>query len=353
MPSHLPYTPTTPRSAASCAQTHPTRTDHGSWVLVSARKAHEPISPCNDHFNRFDVREWTRTESRVSAGSSTVAARNHGGGGPTTFTTHDELVQVRESRRRPSWLSHTAAAPASWTRLIAVRERRARATAVGEVDGRSIGRSDAQGPFGPAPPSKKPRTTTNISDYYRDATRERRDDEHTTPRNTTRHGAIRNSIARKPRDGDATPSLATTTFPTRASTRMRMRAGDDEAGARSQWRRRRRGAVQRNDGGGVVPETPHARRGARVSRARTVQIDRFCARSTTRRARYDGGGKGRDGGCEMPDGRRSCARGACLSLGGRFPPRRAVCKGCCGVVFRGRAANALWRAPSSAPPIAL
>ena len=28
-------------------------------------------------------------------------------------------------------------------------------------------------------------------------------------------------------------------------------------------------------------------------------------------------------------------------------------EGCCGVVFRGRAANAPWRAPSSAPPIAL
>ena len=36
VPSHLPYSPTTPRSAASCAHTHPTRTDHGSWVLVSA-----------------------------------------------------------------------------------------------------------------------------------------------------------------------------------------------------------------------------------------------------------------------------------------------------------------------------
>jgi hypothetical protein len=92
-----------------------------------------------------------------------------------------------------------------------------------------------------------------------------------------------------------------------------MRTGDDEAGARSQWRRRRRGAVQRNDGGGVVPETPHARRGARVPRVRSIQTDRVCARSTTRRARYDGGDKGRDGGWEMPDGRRSCARGACPS----------------------------------------
>lgn len=121
----------------------------------------------------------------------------------------------------------------------------------------------------------------------------------------------------------AVPSVAATIFTTRASTRMRMRAGDDEAGARSQWRRRRRGAVQRNDGGGVVPETPHARRGARVPRVRSTQTDRVCARSTTRRARYDGGDKGRDGGREMPDGRRSCARGACPS-GFVPPPLRAV-----------------------------
>jgi hypothetical protein len=89
--------------------------------------------------------------SRVSAGPSTAAARNHGGGGPTTCTTHDELVQVRVSRGRPSWLSHTAAAPPSWTWPIAPRERRARATAVGKVVGRSIERSDARGPFGPTP----------------------------------------------------------------------------------------------------------------------------------------------------------------------------------------------------------
>jgi len=52
-----------------------------------------------------------RAESRrVSAGPRTVAARNHGGGGPSTFTTHGELVQVRVSRGRPYWLSHMAAA---------------------------------------------------------------------------------------------------------------------------------------------------------------------------------------------------------------------------------------------------
>ena len=129
MPCHLPYIPTTPRSAAFCAHIHSTRTDHGSWVLFSARKAHEPVLLFDDYNNQSDVRERTRTEIRLSAGSSTVAARNHGGGGPTTFTTHDELVQVRMNRGRPSWSSQTAAAPPSRTRLIAIRERRARATA--------------------------------------------------------------------------------------------------------------------------------------------------------------------------------------------------------------------------------
>ena len=191
MPRYPSCNPTTSRSAASCAPIHPTRTDHGSWVLMSARKAHEPISPCDDYYNRFDIREWTRTESRLSAGSSTVAARNHGGGGPTAFTPHDELVQVRMNRGRPSWSSQTAAAPPSRTRLIAIRERRARATAVGKVVGRSIERSDTRGPFGPTPPSKEPRDDENIR-LVMIATRERRDDEHTTPRNTTtrRHQEI-------------------------------------------------------------------------------------------------------------------------------------------------------------------
>ena len=241
-----------------------------------------------------------------------AAAHNHGGGGPTTCATHGEFVQERVSRGRPPWLSHTAAAPPSWTWLNAIRERRARATAVGKVVGRSIERSDTWGAFGPAPPSKEPHDDENIR-LVMIATGERVSTTNTRRHGTRRHGAISKSIARKLRDGDATPSLATITSPTRASTRMRMRAGDDEAGARSQWRRRRRGAVQRNDGGGVVPETPHARRGARVPRVRSTQTDRVCARSTTRRARYDGGDKGRDGGWEMPDGRRSCARGACPS----------------------------------------
>ena len=128
MPCHLPYIPTTPRSAAFCAHIHSTRTDHGSWVLFSARKAHELVLLFGVYYNRFDVRERTRTEIRLSAGSSTVAARNHGGGAPTTCTTHDELVQVRLSKGRPSWLSHTAAAPPSWIRLIAAvaRARRSR-----------------------------------------------------------------------------------------------------------------------------------------------------------------------------------------------------------------------------------
>ena len=52
MPRHLPCTPETSRSAAFCAQIHPPPTDHGSWVLVSARKAHEPISPCDHGYHR-------------------------------------------------------------------------------------------------------------------------------------------------------------------------------------------------------------------------------------------------------------------------------------------------------------
>ena len=119
-------TPTTLRSAASCTQIYLTRTDHGSWVLVSASQAHELALSCHADYHRFDVREWTRTESRVSAGPSTAAARNHGDGGPATCTTHGKLAQVRVSRGRPSWLSHTAAAPPSWTRPIATRATRAR-----------------------------------------------------------------------------------------------------------------------------------------------------------------------------------------------------------------------------------
>ena len=193
-------------------------------MLVSASQAHELVLSCHDDYHRFDVREWTRTESRLSAGPSTAAARNHGGGGPTTCTTHDELVPVRVSRVRPSWLSHTAAAPPSWTWPIAPRERRARATAVGKVVGRSIERSDARGPFGPTPPSKKPRTTTEVSGDDRDATRERRDDERTNTRHrNTRHGDIRKRSRRSLAMAMAVPSVAATIFTTRASTRMRMR----------------------------------------------------------------------------------------------------------------------------------
>ena len=101
MPCHLPYIPTTPRSATFCAHIHSTRTDHGSWVLFSARKAHELVLLFGVYYNRFDVRERTRTEIRLSAGSSTVAARNHGGGAPTTTcTTHDELVQCEIPNHR-------------------------------------------------------------------------------------------------------------------------------------------------------------------------------------------------------------------------------------------------------------
>ena len=67
----------------------------------------------------------------------------------------------------------------------------------------------------------------------------------------------------------ATQSLTTTIFATRAGTRILMRAGDDD-GARSLRRRRWRGGVvataqrSRHKGGGVVLETPRARRGAQA-----------------------------------------------------------------------------------------
>ena len=89
----------------------------------------------------------------------------------------------------------------------------------------------------------------------------------------------------------------------------------------------RRSATQRRLRRGARDTTRTSRR-ARVPRVRSFQTDRVCARSTTRRARYDGGDKGRDGGWEMPDGRRSCARGACPS-GFAFPP-----EGCFGVASR-------------------
>ena len=83
----------------------------------------------------------------------------------------------------------------------------------------------------------------------------------------------------------ATPSLTTTIFATRAGTRILMRAGDGN-GARSLRRRRRRGGVatgdsaaqcdKRHKGGGVVLETPHARRGAQaLERERAY----FCRRA--------------------------------------------------------------------------
>ena len=231
-----PTPPTTPRSAASCAQIHPTRTDHGSWVLVSAGKAHERISPCNDDYNWFDVREWTRTESRVSTGSSTVAARNHGGGGPTTFITHGEVAQVRESTvlvvKHP--LRGLGLSP--FESDVRVQRRSVR---------QSVGRSSGRTRGGLSDPLLPPRNLLRRRKYPTRDDRDERDATTNTRRHgTRRHGAIRKSIARKPCDGDVTPSLTTATFPTRVSTRMCMRAGDDEAGARLQWWRRRRGAVR-------------------------------------------------------------------------------------------------------------
>ena len=41
VPRHLSCTPTTPQSAASCAQIRPTHTDHGSWVDSTPVNGHE------------------------------------------------------------------------------------------------------------------------------------------------------------------------------------------------------------------------------------------------------------------------------------------------------------------------
>ena len=81
-------------------------------MLVSVSQAHELVLSCHDDYHRVDVREWTRTESRVSAGPSTAAARNHGGGGPTTCTTHGELVQgAREPGKAVLVVSHGRSTP--------------------------------------------------------------------------------------------------------------------------------------------------------------------------------------------------------------------------------------------------
>ena len=173
MPRHPSCASVSSRSAASCAQSHPLPTDHGSWVLMSARKAHEPISPCDDYYNRFRLRSSTRTESRMSAGPSTAAARNHGAGGPTTGTMHHERAQVRVIRGGGCDCHTRPQQPPSCTRLFAIRERRARGTAISEVIvGRSSGRTRG-GLSDPPHPAKKPRATTKIPDGYRGATRER------------------------------------------------------------------------------------------------------------------------------------------------------------------------------------
>ena len=95
--------------------------------------------------------------------------------------------------------------PPSWTRLFAIRERRARGTAVSEVMvGRSSGRTRG-GLSDPPHPDKKPRATTKIPDGYRGATRERdatTREPNTRRHDTRRHGNIRKVIARKHRDGD-------------------------------------------------------------------------------------------------------------------------------------------------------
>ena len=266
----------------------------------------------------------------MSAGLSTAAARNHGGGGgPATCTTHDELVQARASRGRPSWLSHTAAAPPSWTWLIAIRERRTRATAVVEVVGRSVDRAVGHaGGLRTRPSlqgsSRRRKYPTRDDRDERETRRTHDATEHddTAPSGNGSRGNLVIAMRRRRSPPPPPPrALARACTCARAMTRPELGCSGGGGG---------RSAVQRNDGSGVVPETPHARRGARVPRVRSIQIDRFCARSTTRRARFDGGDKGRDGGWETPDGRRSCARGACPSGFTFVPP-----EGCFGVASRG------------------
>ena len=141
----------------------------------------------------------------MSAGPSTAAARNHGTGGPATGITHHERAQVRVIRGGRCDRHIRPQRPPLWTRLIAIRKRRARGTAVSEITvGRPSGRT--RGSLSdPSHPTKKPRATTKISGDYRGATRERdatTREPNTRRHNTRRHGDIRKVIAIKHRDGD-------------------------------------------------------------------------------------------------------------------------------------------------------
>ena len=103
-------------------------------------------------------------------------------------------------------MSHTAtAAPVVGIVLMAIREQRARGTAVSETTVcRSSGRARG-GLSDPSHPAKKPRATTRIPGDYRGATRERdatTREPDTRRHNTRRHANIRQVIARKHRDGD-------------------------------------------------------------------------------------------------------------------------------------------------------
>ena len=141
----------------------------------------------------------------MSVGPSTAAARNHGAGGPTTGTMHHERAQVRVIRGGRCDCHTRPQQPPSWTRLFAIRERRARGTAVSEVIVvRSSGRTRG-GLSDPPHPAKKPRATTKIPGGYRGATRERdamTREPNTRRHDTRRHGDIRKVTARKHRDGD-------------------------------------------------------------------------------------------------------------------------------------------------------
>ena len=265
-----------------------------------------------------------------------MAARNHGGGGPATFKTHGELVQVRMNRARPPWSSQTAAAPPSWTRLIAIRERRARATAVGKVFGRSIERSDTRGGFRTRPSlqgTSRRRKYPTRDDRDERETRRRTHDatEHddTAPSGNRSRGNLAMAMRRRRSPPPPPPrALARACACARATTRPELsRSGGGAAQC----------AVQRNDGGGVVPECP---------RHHTHAAALGCLACAAFRPTVYAHGRRRDERDTTAATRGVMAGGRCQTGGARaraapvprgsFPPP----EGCFGVASRGRAANA-------------
>jgi len=135
---------------------------------------------------------------------------------------------------------------------------------------------------------------------------------------TQRHGDIRNEIAREARDGDSK-----FTFITRASTRMLMPVGDDEAGARSQRQRRRHRGADATTAAAWYPK--HHTRAAAIGRLPSAPLA-----STVVSERRDCGVKGRDGGRRSRTGgerRSSCGARLLAGGGGDVPLGTSVC--CC------------------------